>query len=510
MPSDKVAMQRTFFKNSLFGLLSWLLPIIPTFIATPIVVKTLGDKEYGVLVVIIGFISYFFTTAIGKVAAKYVAEYTANGENEKISAIISGTLIFGFLTTLAGSLATVFLARFIVESVLFIEPGLRDEAVVGLYLAAATILAIVIGQVFQLVLQGLHRFDRFLFLANLSSVSFSIGSIVLVLLGYGVVALLWWNLATWLIVCAASYVAAKRALPEFQFTLHISGPTYRNIITYGLGLMAFQVFGNVLLLFERSWIMAQFGGEALTYYVIPMSLAMYVHMFVSSLVLAMFPKVNELLNRPEQLVRLYRRATKVVVGVVFFALACSIGGGYALLSLWLDKTYADASYRLLVIHTATFAILAIHTVAWQIAESFRSARVNAIATAVWMLVGITLMIMLSQSMDSLGVSIGRFVGVLTFIAAIGYTERSFLGGVFLKFWASTLIRTFFSGSLAVATLIGILWLTGRSWPGLIAGVAAAGAIYLGSLLLTGYLDDDDKRILRETFSGADSNAQARA
>lgn len=500
MPSDKVAMQRTFFKNSLFGLLSWLLPIIPTFIATPIVVKTLGDKEYGVLVVIIGFISYFFTTAIGKVAAKYVAEYTANGENEKISAVISGTLIFGFVTTLAGSLATVFLARFIVERVLFIEPGLQDEAVVGLYLAAATILAIVIGQVFQLVLQGLHRFDRFLILANLSSVSFSIGSIVLVLLGYGVVGLLWWNLATWLIVCAASYVAAKRALPEFRFTLNIGVASYRTIVTYGISLMAFQLFGNVLLLFERSWIMAQFGGEALTYYVIPMALAMYVHMFVASLVLAMFPKINELLDRPEQLARLYKRATKVVVAVVFFAVACSIGGGYALLSLWLDETYADASYLLLVIHTATFAILAIHTVAWQVAESFRSARVNAIATAVWMLLGITLMITLSTSMNTVGVAIARLAGVLVFIAAIIYTESSFLGGVFLRFWAGTLIRTFFSGTLAAATLILILSLTGILWPGLIAGVAAAAAIYIGSLLLTGYLDTDEKRILRETFS----------
>lgn len=501
MPSEKIASQRTFFKNSVYGLLSWLLPIVPAFLATRIVVHKLGNEEYGVLVALIGFISYFFTTAIGKVAAKYVAEYTATGHEEKISAVISGTLIFGFGTTLVGLLATVFLARFIVERVLFIEQRLQDEAVTGLYIASATIITIVIGQVFQLVLQGLHRFDRFLLLANLSTASFSLGSIALVMLGYGVVAILWWNLATWLIVCTASYIAAKRALPEFRFTINIGSETFRLVASYGLSLMAYQLFGNVLLLFERGWIMRQFGAAELTFYVIPMSLAMYVHMFVASLVLAMFPKVNELLDRPEQLARLYTRATKIVVAIVFFATACSVGGGYAFIKLWLGETYADESYVLLVIHTVTFAILAVHTVAWQIAESFRSARVNAIATFVWMLIGVSLMITLSSSMNSLGVAIGRLAGVIVFLAAIIYTEHRFLGGVVYKFWAATLSRTTFAAVLATALLIGGLWLTANSWFGLSLGVLLGGASYVGFLLLTGYLDSDEKRILRETLIG---------
>lgn len=499
MPSEKVVTQRTFFKNSLLGLLSWLLPIIPTFVATPIVVQRLGNEQYGVLVVIIGFISYFFTTAIGKVAAKYVAEYTATGEKEKISPVISGTLIFGFVTTLAGSLITVFLARFIVERVLFIEPVFQDQAITGLYLAAATIIAIVIGQVFQLVLQGLHRFDRFLLLANLSSVSFSMGSIVLVVLGYGIVELLWWNLLTWLIVCAASYLAAKKALPEFRFTLNVGTPVFRLVASYGISLMAYQLFGNVLLLFERGWIMSQFGGEALTFYVIPMSLAMFVHMFVASLVLAMFPKVNELLERPEQLARLYTRATKVVVALVFFALASAIGGGFVFLGLWLGKTYAVASYSLLIIHAVTFSILAIHTVAWQIAESFRSARVNAFATMAWMLVSIGLMLALSSTMNSTGSAVARLTGVAAFIVAIFYTEYRFLGGVFGKFWIGTLARTFLAAALAVAVQAATLSITGSSWFGLVVALLMSGVVYLWILLLTDYLNSDDRRILKETF-----------
>lgn len=507
MPSDKVAMQRTFFKNSIYGLLSWLLPIVPAFLATRIVVHRLGDEQYGVLVALIGFISYFFTTAVGKIAGKYVAEYTSNGEKAKISPVISATLIFGFVTTVAGLLITVAFARSIVADVLSIGSALQNEAIAGIYIASATVLVIVIAQVFQLVLQGLHRFDRFLLLANLSSVSFSLGSIVLALLGYGIVPILWWNLGTWLIVLLASYLAAKRALPEFWFTLRIDSAMFRIVASYGFGLIAYQLFGNVLLLFERGWIFRQFGAAELTFYVIPMSLAMYIHMFVASLVLAMFPKVNELLDRPEQLARLYKRATKVVVALVFFALACSVGGGYALIKWWLGESYANASYVLLIVHTITFAILGIHTVAWQIAESFRSSRTNAVATFAWMLVGITLMIPLSGALSSTGVAIGRLAGVVAFVAALVYTEHSFLGGFFARFWAATLSRTLVAGTVSAAIQLAILWLTANSLLGLIVAVIAGGINYFGFLMLTGYLDEDEKRILRETLA---KKTQARA
>ena len=95
MPDDLPNKRERLVKNSLYGLLSWVVPILPTMIATPIVLDRLGAERYGLFVVILGFVSYFFTTAIGKVAAKYVAEYRATGETEKISAIISATILLG-------------------------------------------------------------------------------------------------------------------------------------------------------------------------------------------------------------------------------------------------------------------------------------------------------------------------------------------------------------------------------------------------------------------------------
>ncbi len=497
MPSEPLEKRKRFFKNTLYGLLSWLLPIVPTMIATPIVLEKLGTQQYGVLVVIIGFISYFFTTSIGKVAAKYVAEYKATGETEKISPVISATIILGVSITLFGGLGTVIFVRYLVVEILSIPVHLQDQAVIGLYLACATILSIVVGQIFQLVLQGLHRFDRFLLLANLTSVSFSLGSIVVVLLGYGIVALLAWNLITWLIVCSVSYFTARKLLPEYRFTFQIPGEIWRSVGRYAASIIAFQLFGNVLLLFERGWIMRQFGGDAMSFYAIPMTLAMYLHLFTASLVLAMFPTVNELLKEPDKLKSLYQKSTKLILCLLAFAVLSVIVCGRMFLTVWLKEDFASGSYLLLAIHIVTFAILALNTIVWQIAESFHAASLNAYATLIWMVVGITLMIALSGEWQTTGVAAGRLIGALIFVPLIFYVERHYLGGNLWRFWGSVTGRILLACVPAVIAEWLIVHTFRSSWLTFLAAIVIGSSFYVGTLLITGFFDDSEKQLLRD-------------
>ena len=72
------------------------------------------------------------------------------------------------------------------------------------------------------------------------------------------------------------------------------------------------------MLFERGWVIRQLGEENLTYYVVPMQLSFYIHAFISSIVLVVFPLASELKNNPEKLLRLYLKASKIVCFFVVF------------------------------------------------------------------------------------------------------------------------------------------------------------------------------------------------
>ena len=433
-------------------------------------------------------------------AAKYVAEYRATGENDKISAIISSTVLLSLSLCLAGTAVVVVFARTIVVDVLLIPPALQTDAVTGLYLACATIVSITLGQIFQFVLQGLQRFDRYLLVTNLSAVMSGGGGIILVLNGFGVIALLYLNLFTVTVIGLFSFFLAVKLLPEFKFSFRIQREMWRPVYRYAASIIAYQTFGNILLLFERGWIMRKFGPEALAYYAVPMALAMYVHLFTASLVLGLFPMVNELLTHKARLVTLYQKSTKLILTLVTFAVISVVAGGRLFLGLWLSDEFAAVSYEFLVIHVFSFALLALGTVVWQVAESFRAAALNAFAAFAWMAVSVPLMILLADRWQTTGIAVARLAGVLVFIPLIFYVEKRFLGGVYWRFWGFVATRIAFAAALAFSVEYLIVSTMGRGWLTFVFAVTAGFLVYLTGLVVIGFLDDEEKQLIRAAIA----------
>ena len=496
MPTNTQTRQKRLFKNGAYSLLSWLFPLLPAFVVTPIVVKSLGNEIYGVYAVVLGFISYFFTFGIGKAAAKYIAEYRASGETEKISDIISSTIILSYLLGIIGILAVSLSAKIIVTDVLRISQPLQDTAVTALYLACAHILLLMLMQIFQFVLQGLQRFDRYLMLTNLNSLLLNLGIVLLALNGYGVIALLIWTLIAACFICILSVVVALKLLPEFRFSITVSRGAWQAVWRYALSIIAYQIFGNILLLFERGWIMRKFGAEALTYYAVPMTLGIYIQTFTTSLVFSTFPMVNELLAEKEKLVTLYKKSTKLILMLVVFAVVSVVVEGKLFLGLWMNDEFARMSYLLLVTHVFTFSLLAVFTIAWQVAEGFRYASLNAVATFVWMVISILLMVILADQFESVGVAVARFAGCIVFIPLILYVEKRFLSGIFWKFWGGMAARILLASTFTYMSEWLILSYLPREWPAFLASVFVGLVTYVAVLVICGFFDADDRQIIR--------------
>ena len=491
--------QAKIFRNGIYSALSWVFPIIFAVIVTPVVVRGLGNELYGLYAVILGFISYSFTFGIGRTAAKYVSEYKATGEFDKISETVSAALWLSLSIGIVGAAIVALTADRLVTDVLRIPPPLHDTAVSAIYLACLTILMTMLSQVFQSVLQGLQRFDRFVFLTNVSVFLLNLGSVAIVIYGYRVLALLLWNLVVVAVMGAAFYFNARRLLPEFTIRFSIERELWRASVKYAFSIVVYQVFANILLLFERFWIARKFGTEALTFYVVPMMVGLYFHSFVSSLVLVIFPVINELLADRQTLKRLYQTSTKIILTLTGFFLVTSIVTGRVFLMVWMKGDFPPESYWILVNHVLTFGILSVTVIVWQMNESHRLASLNAIVTVVWLAISAPLMIALSYRWGTTGVAFARLAGVIVFLAMIVVAERKFLGGVLYGFWASTLLRL-----VAAAALTGFAeWITigmlPSGWPALI-GVGSLGlVVYAVVLFVTGFLKEDEREVLRGLF-----------
>ena len=486
--------------NSLFSVGAWVFPILLGFVSTPTLVRNLGSEQYGLFAIVVGFMSYSFTFGIGKVAVKFVPEYEASGETEKSVDAVSATFMLTLAVALIGALGLVISAPMIVRDVLLIDAEHQQAVINALYIAAAVGVGTMLSQVFQYVLQGLHRFDNYGALMNLSALMLGCGNIALALYGFGIVTLVFWNLIVTIVIASLFYIRARHLFRPLKLVKRVPREMIRAVASYAGNIILFQLFGNIFYIFERTWVMRKFGPQELTFYSVPMILAVYMHGFVASIVQAAFPAVNELLGNREAVAALYRRANKIVLAIVAFVVTTFITCGALFLKLWVSSDISDGSERLLILHGLSFGIIAIGIMALQIAEAFRFPLLGVLLTGGWMLLGIPTMIFAADIWGSEGVAGARLATTLiTSIPVIVYSERRFLGAVQWRFWGAVGVRIAAAITVTVLVQKVALSLLGQSYAGLFVAGIVGGLIYLGTLWLAGFVTDDDKEVLRWAF-----------
>lgn len=487
---------KSIFRNSIYGFSTWLLPLALSFIATPIIVRSLGHEDYGIYAFVLGFIAYSFNFNVGRAITKYVAEYRAAGEREKISEIISATLFINLALGGFGVAVILFSARSIVVDFLKIQAESQEKSIYALYIAALTIFFLMLSQVFNAILQGLHRFDVYAKIYNLNNIVLILGNLMLALNGFQLIPLLLWNLGVTALSAIISAVSAKRLLPEFSFRMKFRRKTLKFVFDYSSGVIAYQMLANILLLFERSWITSKLGAENLTFYVVPMMLALYIHSFIASLMLVIFPLASELKDEPEKLLRLYQKATKIVSFLSVFLGASLIVHSKPFLTLWMGADFAENSSWLLILHTITFSLLAIEIVAWQTTEGLGFPNYNCYLFMICFIISISGMYLLINNYGNFGVALARAAGFGGLFLSIFYVEKRFLGKIHINFWLKLI------GILTAATIPTVLveyFLTaqlGVSWLGLIISGIAGGVVYCLTAWLLGFVSEDEIALVK--------------
>ncbi|MEP6923404.1 MAG: oligosaccharide flippase family protein [Pyrinomonadaceae bacterium] len=497
-------MQTSIPRNVLFGFLSWLLPLVSTIIVTPFVIRGMGAEEFGLYTLVLGFIGYSFVFGTGRAATKYVAEYNQSGEIEKVENILSATLILSLLIGVGGALVLAVAAKVLVADLLLIKTDLQIKAVTAFYLAAATVALMMLQQVYSALLQAVNRFDWFSHITTLFSTLLSVGNLILVWRGGDALVLLWWNLILTVGGAMAFYWAARRALPSARFRLfRWRLENLRLVARYSAGVIGYQICGNILLLFERSWITRNLGAESLTYYTVPMQLAGYIHLFIGSFLLVLMPLASALSVERDNplLLSLYLRASKIVCLLAVLAAVAAIIGSRAFLELWLGAEFAERSATVMILHVLTWGVMATCIVGWQLADGMGFPSRNAWLVFAFLIISAPLMILLLPSYGLVGAAAGRAAGVVLSVPIfIALMERVIFGKIQMNFWRQIIMTLILAGGAGGATEFVLLKILPLNWFSLILSVASSILIFLGVLLLLRYFTLEE-RIWLQKFAG---------
>ena len=487
-------------RNFAFGLTTWILPILVGVVATPIIIRSIGVEHYGIYALVLGFVAYSFSFNIGRALTKYIAEYRISGEFERINRLISATLFISVVFGILGIILICGLAHWYVYDISRLSGDSAETAMRALFIASAIVFFTLISVVYDSILQGLHRYDVYSKLFNLNSIVLAAGNVFLALAGFGVIALLVWNIIVTIATTVMYFFAVRRLLPNFEFAVGFDRNDVRKIVFFSGWLVGYQIFGNFLLLFERAWVTRKFGLDAVSFYVVPMTLGIYVQNLVVSLLLALFPLASELQNDRERLLKLYKKSTKLTCAIVVFAALTLIVESSTLLSLWIDPNFAAESSMLLVLHTLTFGMLAIGTVSWRMMEGIGRASYNFFVVSSMCVLTLVLFVVLTPRFGLEGVGAARTAAFSLTLISILYIEKLIFEKFLLAFWVGVTARLAAAGAAAIAVQMVSGFLFGPTWPGFILGVGISAIAYLGTLVAVKFADKEDTELIKGSFA----------
>jgi O-antigen/teichoic acid export membrane protein len=227
--------------------------MLTRFFLPPLTLSYVTLEEYGIWAACFILIGYLGMSAFGvsNVYVRYVAEYHARKEVDKINRLLStGLTVIAALSIVLLAALWFFLPLFINR--LNIPPGLHHTAFTLIFITAATFMLDMSFGAFAYVLTGLQRITE---QTLVWVVSFCLEAILIVTLlvsGFGIYSLLWAFVARYLVATAAYVVLCYRILPGLSLGLrHFDRKMLRLFYSYGAVVQVSGLMGMFLYSIEK-------------------------------------------------------------------------------------------------------------------------------------------------------------------------------------------------------------------------------------------------------------------
>lgn len=454
--------------GAIYGLLSWIGPLVVSLLVTPEIVFGLGLEHYGIYSLVMGFVAFSANVNIARALTRYIAECRGTGRESEIPSLISSTLVVIVCIGAVSSVCVIAGAGAFTE-VLIGGSGHRDDTVTALTVGAAIIFTLFINQALLGVLQGFQELRWFSIASVINGSGTLLINLVLVRLEYGLVGVLLGTLVAAVIGATLTAVAAHR-LSESALLGRVRPTDILKILSYSKWVVGYQMLGYSVLLFERVAIAGLYGPQALSFYVIPLLIGIQFHGMISSLSLFIFPMMSTASHSHGMLLSLYQSASKLVLALSGLTFLMVLLHGEQFLSLWMGNEFAEEATPLFTLQMVGFCAMALSVVAFQTVEGAGKPRINFIITCVVSLVSFVVMATPWLGSGPERFALARAIGFSLWLPGLAVIERVVFGSFQSPTWIPAIGRVAFAGAIlfGVHKVVGLSPISG--WSGLTVSV----------------------------------------
>lgn len=344
--------------NLMTSALAWGWPVLLAFVATPLIVRGLGNDAYGIRSLVVSITGYFALLDLGLNGAvtKYLAEYHVKDDTSQMTELLGTTLTTYAVFGLVGGALIWILAEWFATNLFSIPPQFHQESILAFRLTGIGFFLSMITWWGSSIPTGIQRFDVF----NGISIGFgtltTLGNLAAVLLGYGLIGVVWSNLFSNVIAIIAYWIAARRLLPGIPLHFSFDWSMFKRTVLFGMYMVAFRIFGLLFaqldILLIGSWI----GTAAITFYTVPQQVAQMVQGLNSKVMQVVFPMASEFtaVQAQEKLHTLFYSGAKLSIVLGMAVVVPLISLAQPLLQFWVSPELALNSGAVLILLVTAF------------------------------------------------------------------------------------------------------------------------------------------------------------
>ena len=476
--------------NAIFNTMSWGLPMVLSFFILPYIVTRLGNDAYGILTMVLTIIGYFafLDLGLGNAVVKYVAEYNAEGDSDKLNGVV-GTIFFLLLVLGGiGGAGILLVARPMAAKFLQIPPHLVDAAFTAFCVGALGFVFTVLLSFVSAIPNGLNRYDVSSIVSVTIGTITTAGTAVILYFGFGLLQIVWYNIAVTAAGVISYWILVKRLAPALRIRPVLRRDMLKHVISFGMYSVLRRIAYLVNYHADRLVIGALLGIASVTYYVVPFTMVSRLTSITVRIGQVIFPAISELQGqrRYGAINELYVVASRVICAVAVSICIPLAIFGRRLLTLWMGQDFGEHAGWVMVIVTLALFFSALTNVPSYVVEGLGLPRISGFAAFGCALLNVGLAIPLAKPFGITGVAIA-FLASNAVIAPIfiGYVNGRVLKLPLWRTLSDAYLRPFLCGLL---TLTPFLFISQESIGNLfllLGVVASASCCYLVACFLLG-------------------------
>lgn len=382
-PRSRSGDFRRSVRNAAYSSADYLLLPILWLISTPIFVAHLGTDRFGIWMLVNTLMGVSGIMAFGLTDAtiKYVSKYRAIGDEARVVRVVRSTLTMYSLLGAVTAVIVFFIAPLLVNHVFRVEEQNTVLAISALQIGGMGIAVRFFDSVFQSAIYGYERYDlvaRVTMVTNALTIGINV---VLVLVGYGLIAVLV-NTFGWIVAsgCCKAWLAKNTLIKSLVLRPVLDRATLKEIFSFGIYSWVQGIGGILLGQVDRLLVASLLGTTALSYYAICLQLAQQIHSLLARTTSFIFPLASAIKEAGaiDRLRSLYFKGlnftTVAAITIGFPLFMCA----HEVLSLWMGQAFADEASSVLRVLVFSTCILATSIVPYYYLNGTGYVRLNTL------------------------------------------------------------------------------------------------------------------------------------